>query len=145
MKLINLLGQDIEEEWRSVEYDESRLPDIASKALRNASLDKKITAWNIVEWVVSQSVLPEQRDLRAQFGDPPITVFNAPRFHIDVYFWLEGTTTIHRHAFCGAFQVLEGSSIHGHYSFDTKEQVNSFTKTGDLSLVSCKVLETGAI
>ena len=45
--------------------------------------------------------LPEQMDVEAAFGNPPVTLFAGLRFHIDVYFWLDGTTEIHQHAFAG--------------------------------------------
>ncbi|MFN2514442.1 MAG: hypothetical protein ABR568_23900, partial [Pyrinomonadaceae bacterium] len=54
--------------------------------------------------------LPHQYDVEGRFGNPPITLFAGPRFHIDVYYWLDGTTSIHQHSFTGAFQVLLGSS-----------------------------------
>ena len=94
------------------------LPAIAADALRRADLPSKLTAWDVVEWALKQEELPPQRDLHGNFADPPITIYSGPRFHIDVYFWFEGTTAIHQHAFCGAFQVLLGSSIHSWYEFE---------------------------
>lgn len=97
----------------------------------------------MLDWTLGQTHLPEQKDLPGRFGDPPITLYNSPRFHIDTYFWLEGTTSIHQHAFCGAFQVMHGSSIHSWYEFDTKEKVNAFTQVGDINLKQCEILEVG--
>ncbi len=89
--------------------------------------------------------MPEQRDLPGRFGDPPITLYNSPRFHIDIYFWLDGTTSIHQHAFCGAFQVILGSSLHSSYGFDTKEVINSFTELGSIDLDHCELLNVGDV
>jgi len=83
--------------------------------------------------------------LAGKFGDPPITLYNSPRFHVDVYFWLEGTTAIHQHGFCGAFQVLHGSSLHSWYDFERREKINIFTEIGDIKLKSCKLLEVGDV
>jgi hypothetical protein len=102
--------------------------------LRAANLPAKVSAWDVIEWTMQETFLPEQRDLPGHFGDPPITLYNAPRFHIDVYFWLEGTTAIHQHSFCGAFQVLMGSSIHSRYEFERAEAVNTFTEIGNINL-----------
>jgi hypothetical protein len=99
----------------------------------------------VVEWTLAQSELPRQKDPHGRFGEPPITLFVAPRFHIDVYFWLEGTTTVHQHGFCGAFQVLLGSSIHSWYEFEKRDAVNSFCEIGDMSLKLCELLEIGAV
>lgn len=145
MKLFNDLGDEIEKLWNKQNYDEGVFPRIAADALRRAGLPKKTSAWEVVEWALARQMLPEQRDLRGNFGDPPITVFNAPRFYIDVYFWFEGTTAIHEHAFAGAFQVFSGSSIHSWYDFEPRVKINSLTQIGDMSLKACEILNVGDV
>ena len=145
MKLFQKLGESIEELWRDANYDEEVFAVIAKKALEESNLPQKVSAWEIIDWTLSQTNLPEQRDLHGNFGEPPITLYNAPRFHIDVYFWLEGTTAIHQHAFCGAFQVLHGSSIHSWYEFERSDKINIFTEVGEMSLKVCEILEVGDV
>ncbi len=145
MKLFAELGEKVEKLWVDQNYDEEKFPEIASQALKEANLPEKVTAWEVMDWTLSQTHLPEQKDLPGRFGDPPITLYNSPRFHVDTYFWLEGTTSIHQHAFCGAFQVLQGSSIHSWYEFDRKERVNSFTQIGDINLKLCEILKVGDV
>jgi hypothetical protein len=145
MKRFQTLGREIEDTWRDANYDEEKLPAIAAEALRRAELPAKITAWEVIEWALAQNELPPQKDPHGIFGDPPITIFVAPRFYIDVYFWLEGTTAVHQHSFCGAFQVLMGSSIHSWYEFERKAAVNSFMETGSMSLKLCELLRVGDV
>jgi hypothetical protein len=145
MELFNNLGAEIETLWRDNDYDELVFPEIAAEALRKANLPAKVSAWEVIEWTMQQTFLPEQRDLKGNFGDPPITLYNSPRFHIDVYFWLEGTTAIHQHAFCGAFQVLMGSSIHSWYEFERAQIVNTFTEIGNINLKLCELLSHGDV
>jgi len=145
MELFNALGAEIEAVWRQQDYDEAVFPEIAAAALKRAELPARISAWDVIEWTMRQTTLPEQRDLSGKFGDPPITLYNSPRFHIDVYFWLEGTTAIHQHAFCGAFQVLLGSSIHSWYEFERSEAINSFTEIGTMHLKLCELLSVGDV
>lgn len=145
MEQFNKLGTDVEQIWRKTNYAEDDFPNIAADALKAANLPKKVSAWDVIEWTLTQDQLPEQKDLRASFGDPPITVYNSPRFHIDVYFWLEGTTAIHQHGFCGAFQVLHGSSIHSWYDFDLQQKINSFTEIGEIKLKLCELLGVGDV
>ena len=145
MELFQKLGAEIEILWRELNYDETRFPAIAAEALKNAGLPAKVTAWEVIEWTLNQTFLPEQKDPAGRFGDPPITLYNSPRFHIDVYFWLEGTTAIHQHAFCGAFQVLMGSSIHSWYEFDLQESINTFTELGSIRLKLCELLGVGDV
>lgn len=145
MELFEQIGAEVEELWRSANYNEDEFPSIAAEALRRADLPSKLSAWDVVDWSLKQTELPPQRDLYGKFGDPPITVYSSPRFYIDVYFWFEGTTAIHQHGFCGAFQVLAGSSIHSWYEFERREAINTFTELGDMSLKVCELLEVGAI
>ncbi|HRH46497.1 MAG TPA: hypothetical protein PKY82_32940, partial [Pyrinomonadaceae bacterium] len=121
MEVFKQLGKIIEQNWRDKNYSEDLFPAVAAHALREFGLPEKVTAWDTIAWALGETTLPEQRDLPGRFGDPPITLYNSPRFHIDIYFWMEGTTSIHQHAFCGAFQVIHGSSIHSSYEFDKKE------------------------
>jgi len=145
MELFNKLGAEIEILWREKNYDETVFPEIAANALKSANLPAQVSAWDVIEWTMTQTILPEQKDLSGNFGDPPITIYNSPRFHIDVYFWLEGTTSIHQHAFCGAFQVLLGSSIHSWYEFDRNEAINTFTELGNINLKLCELLSVGDV
>jgi len=145
MKIFNKLGLDIEGRWREVDYDEAALPGIASNALREHDLPSKISVYEILEWALGEYELPRQRDLQASFADPPLTVFSGLRFHIDVYLWFEATTAIHQHGFCGAFQVLNGSSIHSWYTFESEKKINIFAETGHLGLKVCELLEVGAV
>ncbi len=145
MELFNKLGTEIERLWRDKNYNEEIFPALAADALKRADLPSKVTAWEILEWTLGQSELPPQKDVGARFGDPPITLFTAPRFYIDVYFWLDGTTQIHQHSFCGAFQVMLGSSIHSWYEFELREAINKFTEIGDMSLKLCELLEVGGV
>ena len=145
MELFRKLGAEIEEIWREQNYNEELFPAIAADAMRSAGLPSKVSAWEVIEWTLAQDELPPQKDPNANFGDPPITVFAGPRFFIDVYFWLDGTTQVHQHSFCGAFQVLLGSSIHSWYDFDRKENINAFTELGQMQLKVCELLKVGDV
>lgn len=145
MEVFQKLGREVEDLWREKNYDEEIFPVIAAHALRDFNLPEKVSAWDAIKWTLGETTLPEQRDLPGRFGDPPITLYNSPRFHIDIYFWLDGTTSIHQHGFCGAFQVLLGSSIHSSYEFEAKEIVNRFTELGDINLDDCELLKVGDV
>src|SRR5215216_4020345 len=117
MQVFHELGSLIEQRWRDENYNEEVFPEIAGQALVETTPYREVDPWDIIRWVNTTTQLPKQQDVQGKFGNPPITLYNGPRFHIDVYYWLDGTTSIHQHAFCGAFQVLLGSSIHSRYSF----------------------------
>jgi hypothetical protein len=145
MQLFETLGEKIEQLWRDKNYDENLFPEIAAQSLKEANLPGKISAWDVIDWTLQETTLPTQQDVYSKFADPPITIYNGPRFHIDVYFWLEGTTAIHQHAFCGAFQVLHGSSLHSWYEFERSESINILTEIGDINLKLCELLGVGDV
>lgn len=145
MELFRKLGDEIEQEWRDVDYDELQLPGIAKQKLEEHDLPSKLTPWDVLHWTMSQPELPPQADPNASFGDPPITVFSGARFYIDVYFWFTGTTATHQHAFSGAFQVLTGSSIHSSYEFFPDDHVNVFMQFGRMELKLCELLKVGDV
>jgi hypothetical protein len=145
MELFQKLGDEIESLWLEKNYNEDDLPTIAAEALKRHDLPSKASAWDVVDWALAQTELPTQRDVHGRFGDPPITIYSGPRFHIDLYFWFDGTTAIHQHGFCGAFQVMLGSSIHSWYEFDRKVKINTFCEIGDIKLKVCEILEVGDV
>jgi len=145
MEIFKRLGAEIEGLWRAENYNEAKLPGIAADALRRADIPRKTDVWDIARWALGENELPRQRDVTGRFGEPPITIYSGLRFHIDVYFWFEGTTAIHQHSFCGAFQVMFGSSIHSWYGFETERVINKFTETGKMSLKVCELLNVGDV
>jgi hypothetical protein len=145
MQPFDQLGAEVENLWREKNYNEDDFPALAADALKRAALPERLSAWDILDWSLKQTELPRQRDVAGNFGDPPITVYSAPRFYIDVYFWFEGTTATHQHGFCGAFQVLAGSSIHSWYEFERREAINAFCEIGDIRLKVCELLEVGDV
>jgi hypothetical protein len=145
MRVFEELGAVVESRWRGKNYHEDLFPGIAAQALSEMKLTDRIDAWDIIRWLHSAPALPEQMDVEGRFGNPPITLFAGPRFYIDVYFWLDGTTSIHQHAFSGAFQVLLGSSVHARYQFQKHTEINPHLLTGRISLSEISLLKKGDI
>jgi len=141
MQEFERLGDLVESRWKAENYSEQLFPDIAAQALVESDLPARIDPWDIVRWVHTAVSLPEQQDVEGRFGNPPVTLFKGSRFYIDVYYWLDGTTTIHQHAFTGAFQVLLGSSIHSRYSFREERVLNEHFSIGSLSLEDVHLLK----
>ena len=145
MQFFYELGSLIEQRWRGKNYAEEAFPEVAADALAECNPSQQVDAWEIVRWVHTESQLPSQQDIDAKFGNPPITLYAGPRFYIDVYFWTDSTTSVHQHAFAGAFQVLLGSSLHRHYSFKDEQKINANFSIGHLALNNVRLLEKGDI
>ena len=145
MEPFQKLGTLIEKRWCAENYSEQLFPEIAANALAEADLPSKVDPWDIIRWVHKTDSLPEQKDVPGRFGNPPITLYSGPRFYIDVYYWLDGTTSIHQHAFTGAFQVLLGSSIHSHYNFRAERVLNEHFSVGQIELLTVELLKVNDI
>jgi len=143
MQFFNNLGRLIEQRWKDKNYSEGVFPDIAAQALAEVAASEQVNPWNLTRELHVETELPRQ--ITDDFSDLPITLYTGPRFRIDVYFWLDGTTAIHQHGFSGAFHVLLGSSIHSIYSFKQEEEINSHFATGQVLLKGVEVLEKGDI
>jgi len=143
MQLFQELGSQLERSWKDRNYDDEVFPALAMKALKEAHLVDRVDPWEVVRWVHSTTELPRQYDIEASFGNPPITLYSGPRFYIDIYFWTDGTTSIHQHAFCGAYQVLLGGSIHSKYRFDLTREINPQFLVGRTELESVELLQQG--
>jgi len=139
------LGALIERCWGSQDYQEKSFPGIASQALAEFNLPERTDPWEIIRWVHTTPNLPEQMDLNAVFGDPPITLYVGSRFYIDAYYWLDGTTSIHQHCFYGAFQLLLGNSVHSTYRFENQQEINARFLVGDLLFDHVSLLSEGDI
>jgi hypothetical protein len=145
MDIINELGNHVEKLWREKNYNEELFPAIAAEALREFDVPSKLSVWEIASHTLEQIELPQQQDLYARFSDVPITIARFPRFHIDVFYWYDGTTAIHQHSFCGAFQVFEGSSLHSNFEFEVDEKLNFFSEIGKIKLKKVQLLKKGDV
>ena len=139
------LGSLVEQRWKGRDYREEIFPEIAAEALAETNPAQRVTPWEIIDWVNKTDRLPGQQDVSGMFGNPPITLYSAPRFYIDIYFWVDGTTSIHQHGFCGAFQVMLGSSIHSDYTFTPRREINQHLLVGETNLERVELLERGAV
>ena len=135
------LGGRIDEAWRRVSYDEERFSDIAYEVLSNADLSFKLDLVEVFEWLFA--LAPKRVDGVDVFGDLPLVVYRDSQFSVSLLVWTSGSTSIHSHAFSGAFRVLSGSSIHSRYDFSLRRRLSSRLKVGDVRLQVIELLEAG--
>ena len=139
-KYFETLGAAIQSEWRAKNFRYAEFPEIADRLLRENPPHVQYT--DIIRWILRTDSAPEQ-DLGSDFGQPPITLFRAPQFHIEALFWLDGTTLIHQHSFSGAFHVLAGSSIQSRYDFHKRETISPRLLLGEVQLRDSEYLSEG--
>jgi len=139
------LGNRLERSWLHYNYDEEVFSRLALESLEDSASLKAMGVGGIIDWFFGREHAFQQPSARKLFGQPPIMLFQAPRFYIEALFWFSGTTSIHEHGFSGAFSVLAGSSVHSHWHFELERAINSRMLCGRLDRVSTEILTPGAI
>jgi hypothetical protein len=139
------LGKRIQQQWSKFDCHLDAFPDTARQALSEMPPHEHIRYQEIARWVLEADSLPRQLDMTEQFGQPPVTLYTNERFDIDAYFWLDGSTAIHEHGFCGAFCVLHGSSVHSTFAFEPRRVYNHRLMTGELKVEHVEMLQAGDI
>ncbi len=100
---------------------EQNFPETAAAILHQCLPPQGFAPADLVRELIARPELARQRDSRAKFGEPPVTLLEVGDAYCDVYFWHKSATSVHSHTFEGAFAVAHGSSIHSTYSFQTQQ------------------------
>jgi hypothetical protein len=145
MNIFQELGWYLDGEFRRAEYDEEAFPEIAVSALEKFRVDREVTSGQIAQWYFSGRPSVGQPRTNSEFGEPPLNVFVNDRLYIETIFWMDGVPSIHQHSFAGAFQVLEGGSIHTNYAFHLRKRLGWSLLAGDLELQKAERLRKGDI
>ncbi|MEV7781369.1 hypothetical protein [Kitasatospora sp. NPDC088351] len=139
------LGDAVAREWRAHDFGEDAFVGIAVRRLSEAACLDEVDALELAARAASEPVLPAQTDLDARFGQPPLTLYSTSRFHMTLLYWLESTTSIHEHAFQGAFRVLHGSSLHSSWRFDESARISGRLLLGRTTRLRSEVLAVGDV
>src|SRR5579885_3224053 len=130
------LGDEIARAWEARNYDVGAFSGIAESALAESGVQRALALEEVAGWFFETRSLPPQ-ELRP-FGQPPITCYQGRGFFIELLVWIDVPTSIHQHAFSGAFGVLSGSSFHSRYRFERAERICVEMLLGNLTLESAE-------
>jgi len=138
------LGLRVEDAFRREHYAEAAFSALARSALENAGLHEHFDLAEMVRFGLT-ATLPEQHDPRADFGQPPLTLWRGRRCALTILVWRSSTTAIHQHGFTGAFQVLSGGSVHARFSYRERASLGEDIGAGDLSCTEIERLGRGDV
>jgi hypothetical protein len=136
-------ANNINRAWDAVQWNGAAFSDIAAEELQQSRLLQEADPNDVIHWLMQSEGVPPQDTY--EFGQPPIIVYSDSRFYIQVLFWLDGTTSIHQHAFCGAFGVLSGSSLHSGYNFKPFHDDSAPLLLGTLKFRGAELLGRGDV
>jgi hypothetical protein len=138
------LGEEIESKWQEQNSSSDAFPEIAAKALEEFKLHDEFGEDTFTSLIEQHPSLPEQCAPN-HFGTPPITVFRADGFYINLLHWFRAEPSIHDHAFNGAFTVLEGGSHQFQYEFKDYQEHANLIRVGVLESAGESALEMGDV
>lgn len=144
MEAFRRAGDEILRRWRAAEFDERLFPELVPEVLGEADLHRGVSLEALVDDVLFSEELPPAA-VSKTFSDAGVCVYHDQRFVMEALTWLDASTAVHQHNFCGAFQVLAGSSLHTEYSFHPTRRINEQLSFGRLERGELTLLEAGAI
>lgn len=144
MQFFEHFGNTIRNEWERRGNTPESFGKIAEEQLDLMPPSQHVEINDLLWRWFSQEPFPAQNNIGGSFGQPPVTVYSAPGFIIEILFWLDSTTAIHQHGFDGAFHVLAGSSLESRYRYSTRKVLDEHLELGQLELVDVEHLGKGA-
>lgn len=137
----NKLGRSVLQRWEPENFSLAKFPAIACAVLAKLPPAKRVSLPALLREFLLNDDQPEQST--SPFGEPELIVYKHRLFHIQLLFWLDGSTSIHQHAFSGAFHVMDGSSIHTTCEFARERAVTPHFQLGELKVKKIEFLERG--
>ncbi len=119
--------------------------EAAAKALEEIRPWQNFSMEELVSEIAASGTIAKQQDLDSTFGNPAVTLAHRGDFHVQLLSWRDGTTSIHEHAFEGAFCVLSGASVHTTYRFESDTAPLAAVMGGSLRFVNTELLEPGEV
>ncbi len=120
-------------------------PALAAEVLAEVSVPADIGIEFMADWALGRESLPEQINFHSGFGEPPLVVYEEPRFFAEVLFWFHGRTSIHGHGFYGAFQVLAGYSVEAEFAYNRDGEPVPGIQVGELEPTGLRLITPSEI
>ena len=120
-------------------------PDVAAEVLAEHPAPADLGLEFMADWTLGREQLPEQVNFHSGFGEPPLVVYQEPRFFAEVLFWFHGRTAIHGHGFHGAYRVLAGYSIEGQFDYHLDQEPEPGVRLGRLEPTSLRLIAPGEV
>ncbi len=141
LETIKKTGSDVAESVKNISLEEidSHLPEIAYKALSavpHFSLETILTE-------LSENEFPKQWSPDHPFGDSRFTLFYHENFIIELNIWQTEFTSVHEHAFSGAFRIIHGEALEVQYCFKVEESIAENIHLGSLKRDTVRLLNSG--
>ena len=137
---INNIALNVENEIKGLKGDSfiSQFPEISLRELKGLS---EFSYSDVVTMLLNNK-LSKQWSPHHNFGDSRVTVYYGERFVIELNMWQKTFTSVHEHAFCGAFRIISGSGMHAKYNWLKTKDIAKNSELGNLELYEFRELNT---
>ena len=139
---IKELVEQVDQSFRAVDYDWALFPALAARHLAEFNGFDDLSLASLAS-LVTDGCGALQID--NSFSDLPLDLCRTPNFRAELLLWSNATTSLHQHAFSGAFRVVRGGSIHTRYAFEERHRINGDFQRGDLVLRGSESLAVGDV
>ncbi len=82
---------------------------------------------------------------RNYFGNASITVIRSETLRVDVLYWLQNASTLHKHVSSGAFLALSGRRLHLEYEFSSPDALDEGVTFGALTATSRTMMREASV
>lgn len=140
-EVVNDLASTTNRVWTDAGQDDSTFSSAAAEVLTGFRILDGVS----IEELHSQFALFGKIGVEHGFGEPNIIAWSSDRFRIELSYWYGNTTTLHDHAFSGAFRVLVGAAVENTYKFEGEIVASPLLTIGKLERIGITLLELGSI
>lgn len=142
LDVVQQMGETLRRRFAACSWDYARFPALATEALAAVELPS-LTLADLPRLLIDLR-RPAPR-LDDHFSDFPLVLYQHSHFRIELLSWLQASTSVHQHAFSGAFRVWEGSSLHSRYRFSGQQSVGVGVYRGETEYLGSEWLDRGDI
>jgi len=131
----------IEPRIRRGNYAEQTVQSVAHEELEALDCELVYDPALWLDFIQSTSVTQKKH----WFSDVPLILARNRNIQVQLLCWKSATTDIHAHAFCGAFRVMQGSSVHTRYGFESDHWLSDALGLGRLVGLGSEYLARGSV
>lgn len=123
----------------------SRIAQAAVETLSAFSEQQQMFAADLMEAAAEDCTQLSAMQEASRFSDLQLVIHRSEDVIVELLFWMTGTTSVHDHAFAGAFMVVDGRSLHVDYQFEKDADGTRNFATGTLYSRTARILRRGTV
>ena len=137
------LVERTESRWRAQCYRPECLSRVAATSLRDSAAAEAFDLDLILELATSAATSAGYRRLHSSPSVLPL--FCGLRFNVLAHVWCDDVGSPHQHGWAGAFQVVQGTTLHRTFAFEERGLYGQDLRIGRLTARPIELLQPGDV